>query len=331
MLDRHELLDENLNINPDLKPFLNEHNWRKCQDYVTISIIGPQWTGKSTLLNTLFKQKFFKVKKNNATGRTTIGADLFIIKDSKDNIFILIDSEGICWEARLKDWEGDKEKQSVFDTRLTSFILSSVDVLLINIMTNQVGQSGASWTNLVQDILEINNKFIKSKSNCKKTIIFVIRDFDERYDNKKEIKKKILEYLDQTKAEQFEENKKSLTCKTSKQLQKLKESYNIKFEFIENKRYEEEKFKNSWKSILLKIKNRSYNNKYRPAIRDLASYFKKNLKLIIRNYTHTAKQMEMFCLQMESDWRKELKMTKKKIKAYSDLDLLIQDKEDILK
>ena len=125
-----------------------------------MSIIGAQGTGKSTLINSMFGTSF-KEKERKGFGRTTIGTNLGIIKDSK-NTFILIDSEGVGCEARLKDCEGDKEEQSVFDTRLASFIFSVVDVLLVNIMSNQIGQIEASWSTLVRDIMEITDFFNKN-------------------------------------------------------------------------------------------------------------------------------------------------------------------------
>ena len=72
---------------------------------------------------------------------------------------MLIDSEGIGCEARLKDCKGDREEQSVFDTRLASFIFSVVDVLLVNIMVNQIGQIEASWSTLIRDIMDITDSF----------------------------------------------------------------------------------------------------------------------------------------------------------------------------
>ena len=143
MLETHQLLTKDLELNPELEAFLNEDRWKDCKNYLTLSIIGAQGTGKTTLINTIFGERF-KVKLTDHIGRTTVGANLSIIEYSKDNSFILIDSEGTNCEERLKDCNGSKEEQQVFEARLTSFILSIVDVLLINVMVNQVGQTAAN-------------------------------------------------------------------------------------------------------------------------------------------------------------------------------------------
>ena len=142
MIETIQLLDKDLNLNQDLQAFLNKYSWRNCTKYVIISIIGAQGTGKSTLINQIFGTEF-ETKKKKGSSRTTLGANLTIIEED-EYTFIVIDSEGICSKDRLKDCEGDKEKHHIFETQLTSFILSAVDVLLINIKVDQVGQVQAS-------------------------------------------------------------------------------------------------------------------------------------------------------------------------------------------
>ena len=93
MIDTHQLLDKDLNLNAELQAFLNKDNWSNCTDYVTMSIIGAQGTGKSTLINTIFGTEF-ATKKRNSVGRTTLGANISIIQES-ENTFVVIDSEGI--------------------------------------------------------------------------------------------------------------------------------------------------------------------------------------------------------------------------------------------
>jgi protein SEY1 len=187
-----------------LNEFLNQPRWSRYTSHLALAVIGPQGTGKSTLLNCLFGESF-KEKEKDSVGRTTVGADLRIFEKSDTACFLLIDSEGINCPQRLEDFEGDKEKQVVFDIRRNSFILSVVDVLIVNIMVNQIWHAEASCLKLVKDIADINRKFIRTDTR-KKTIIFVIRDFDSEEYDEEAIKQKFekeIKFNQEDKAEDY--------------------------------------------------------------------------------------------------------------------------------
>ena len=253
MIDTHQLLDKDLNLNTELQAFLNKDNWSNCTDYVTMSIIGAQGTGKSTLINTIFGTEF-ATKKRNSVGRTTLGANISIIQES-ENTFVVIDSEGIGWEERLRDCEGDKDEQQVFDTQLTAFILSAVDVLLINIKADQIGQAEAGWSALVRDIMEINKKFIPAANNRKKTILYVIRDFNEDEYDQDTLRNKIMNSIEEIEENKDAEDDVSKSIEETKSPTNANNMHNIKFEFIPHFSYCKEEFKNSSKSIKSIIQN----------------------------------------------------------------------------
>ena len=293
-----------------------------------MSIIGAQGTGKSTLINTIFGTEF-ATKKRNSVGRTTLGANISIIQES-ENTFVVIDSEGIGWEERLRDCEGDKDKQQVFDTQLTAFILSAVDVLLINIKADQIGQAEAGWFALVRYIMEINKKYIPAANNRKKTILYVIRDFNEDDHDQDTLRNKIMNSIEEIEENKDAEDDASESIEETKSPTNANNTHNIKFEFIPHFTYCKEEFKNSSKSIKSIIKSCINQSQTQTAIGDLTNYLSTNLETILKNYKCSAKQMKMYCLEMEKEFRDELNYVKEKINGYSNLNQLYREREVIL-
>jgi|688.fasta_scaffold691682_1 hypothetical protein len=71
--------------------------------------------------------------------------------------------------------------------RTTSlFALSIADVLIINMWTNDVGRNGASNYALLKDIFEVSLRLLKF--NTANKILFIIRDFAEKGNNREQIK-----------------------------------------------------------------------------------------------------------------------------------------------
>ena len=328
MIDTHQLLDKDLNLNAELQAFLNKDSWSNCTDYVTMSIIGAQGTGKSTLINTIFGTEF-ATKKRNSVGRTTLGANISIIEES-ENTFVVIDSEGIGWEERLKDCEGDKDKQHVFDTQLTAFILSAVDVLLINIKADQIGQAEAGWSALVRDIMEINKKFIRLPITERRLFYILLETSMKMSTTKIHWRIKLRIPLKNLKRNKDTEDHTSESIEEVESLQNANDTHNIKFEFIPHFTYCKEEFKNSSKSIKSIIQSSINQNQIQIAIGDLTNYLNTNLDTILKNYKYSAKQMIVFWLEMQKEFRDELNYVKEKINGYSNLNQLYQDREVIL-
>lgn len=82
-----------------------------------ISVIGAQSSGKSTLLNYLFRCQF-----STAPGRCTKGM-YFNICEFDDKIIWLIDTEGLLSLSA---------KHQFFDNRIATFVLSISNLIIIN-------------------------------------------------------------------------------------------------------------------------------------------------------------------------------------------------------
>ena len=86
-----------------------------------ISVLGPQSSGKSTLLNFLFGSKF-----STGTGRCTKGiyANCINIDHPEYEIVLVLDTEG------LQSAEKDDEE---FDRKITLFCLAVSHLVIINV------------------------------------------------------------------------------------------------------------------------------------------------------------------------------------------------------
>lgn len=326
-MESHPLLTTDLTIDSNLIEFLKNGNWSNSKDYVTLSIIGAQGTGKSTILNAIFGTSF-KAKNKSHNGRTTIGADIGILEESKDKYFILIDSEGIGCEARQEECKNQKIEHSIFDARLTSFILSTVDVLLININACQIGQATASWSTLVQKIIAINMEFIPLNDNRRKTILYVIRDFEDRLHDQETIKERILNsYHNEEELDQGTEYK---STEEIKFLDKVKERYDIKFEFIPHFIYCEASFKETWKKLKQIILDDFGVFQIERAIGDLEYDYQNNLTTILKNYKWSAQKMIQKCLEIEKFYNEEWENIENKIMNYSSLKQLYEERVQII-
>ena len=82
-----------------------------------ISVVGAQSSGKSTLLNYLFRCQF-----ETSAGRCTKGM-YFNICEMDDKVIWLIDTEGLL-SLNARD--------PLFDNKIATFVLSISDIVIIN-------------------------------------------------------------------------------------------------------------------------------------------------------------------------------------------------------
>ena len=151
-------------------------------NYNTIAIIGPQSSGKSTLLNNLFDTKFEVMNSAVRRGQTTKG--VWVAADEKSRILI-IDCEGTDSKSRSEEDRGKFEHSS------SLFALAMSDILIINMWTSDVGRYTASNYGVLKIVFEMNLKLFEQKT-AKKIIIF-LRDFDPTRNRKDKIEGLILE------------------------------------------------------------------------------------------------------------------------------------------
>ncbi|KAJ6568689.1 root hair defective 3 GTP-binding protein-domain-containing protein, partial [Mycena capillaripes] len=111
-------------------------------DYEMVAVIGPQSSGKSTLLNNVFGTDF-SVMNPELRGQTTEG--IWLSRDKVHNI-IIMDVEGSDGGSR-----GDAQN---FERKSALFALACSRLLIINIWENQVGLYNGANMGLLKIVFE---------------------------------------------------------------------------------------------------------------------------------------------------------------------------------
>ncbi|EXJ93840.1 protein sey1 [Capronia coronata CBS 617.96] len=169
-----QVIDENKEFNADLAKYLNYTGVSHAGfNYHLISVFGSQSTGKSTLLNALFKTDF-SVMAETERRQTTKGIWLAKNKSTStkmaDNILVM-DVEGTDGRERGEDQD--------FERKSSLFALATSEVLMVNIWEHQVGLYQGANMGLLKTVFEVNLQlFLKDrKSTSRSLLYFVIRDF----------------------------------------------------------------------------------------------------------------------------------------------------------
>lgn len=178
----------------------SDQNIQKLQNnYNSIAIIGCQSSGKSTLLNRLFKTDFQEMDSENGRNQTTQGLWLSVASDVST---IIIDCEGTDSKER-----GENRLQ--FENCSSLFCLALSDVLLMNMWTQDVGRYTASNYNVLKMVFEMNLKLFQQ--SCAKKIVVILRDYNAQICKKEKFEQLIMKdintlWADIKKPEQFKDS-----------------------------------------------------------------------------------------------------------------------------
>ncbi|CAK58664.1 unnamed protein product (macronuclear) [Paramecium tetraurelia] len=128
----------------------------KNNKILVIGILGPQSSGKSTILNKIFGCHFF-----SSVGKSTKGIYFQMIQVQKNSIFenqfdfiLILDTEGL---------QSPNQKDPLFDKRISLFIFAICDIILINVK----GEINSQFKNLVEiciySLAQIQNALSNTK------------------------------------------------------------------------------------------------------------------------------------------------------------------------
>ena len=180
---------------------------------LVVSIIGPQSSGKSTLLNYLFGCKFI-----TSAGRCTRGVYGSLLELNKpvnnSKFMLLLDTEGVIAAERTHI---STSSSIHFDRSLVLFCLSVSNIVIINlkgeldneihelmrICAHSLNHLKIHKTNMPKIIFVLNQNVDLSLTNRDISLRILINNLDKRFSDEKEHIKKISELIQLTKDDIF--------------------------------------------------------------------------------------------------------------------------------
>lgn len=133
--------------------------------YAVVSIMGPQSSGKSTLLNYLFHTNFREMDAYKGRSQTTKGIWLANCVGIEPCTLVM-DLEGTDGRERGED-------DTAFEKQSALFALAVSDIVLINMWCHDIGREQAANKPLLKTVFQVMMRLFSPR---KTTLMFVIRD-----------------------------------------------------------------------------------------------------------------------------------------------------------
>ncbi|GAB2269229.1 Cell wall protein rhd3 [Dionaea muscipula] len=162
-----QLIDGDGNFNVvGIDHFMKEVKLAECGlSYAVVSIMGPQSSGKSTLLNHLFGTNFREMDAFKGRSQTTKG--IWLARCVGIEPFTLVmDLEGTDGRERGED-------DTTFEKQSALFALAVSDIVLINMWCHDIGREQAANKPLLKTVFQVMMRLFSPR---KTTLMFVIRD-----------------------------------------------------------------------------------------------------------------------------------------------------------
>ncbi|XP_041028943.1 protein ROOT HAIR DEFECTIVE 3 homolog 2-like isoform X2 [Juglans microcarpa x Juglans regia] len=162
-----QLIDAKGQFNAEgLQNFMNKVKLTDCGlSYAVVSIMGPQSSGKSTLMNHLFHTNFREMDAYKGRSQTTKG--IWIAKCvGIEPLTVAMDLEGTDGRERGED-------DTTFEKQSALFALAISDIVLINMWCHDIGREQAANKPLLKIVFQVMMRLFSPR---KTTLLFVIRD-----------------------------------------------------------------------------------------------------------------------------------------------------------
>ncbi|XP_059641371.1 protein ROOT HAIR DEFECTIVE 3-like [Cornus florida] len=149
-----------------IETFMKEVKLAECGlSYAIVSIMGPQSSGKSTLLNNLFSTNFREMDAFKGRSQTTKG--IWMAKCAGiEPCTLVMDLEGTDGRERGED-------DTAFEKQSALFALAVSDIVLINMWCHDIGREQAANKPLLKTVFQVMMRLFSPR---KTTLMFVIRD-----------------------------------------------------------------------------------------------------------------------------------------------------------
>ncbi|XP_048331744.2 protein ROOT HAIR DEFECTIVE 3 [Ziziphus jujuba] len=149
-----------------IENFIKEIKLGECGlSYAVVSIMGPQSSGKSTLLNHLFGTSFREMDAFKGRSQTTKGIWLANCAGIEPCTLVM-DLEGTDGRERGED-------DTAFEKQSALFALAVSDIVLINMWCHDIGREQAANKPLLKTVFQVMMRLFSPR---KTTLMFVIRD-----------------------------------------------------------------------------------------------------------------------------------------------------------
>ncbi|KAE8646514.1 protein ROOT HAIR DEFECTIVE 3 homolog 1 [Cucumis sativus] len=162
-----QLIDGDGGFNADgIESFIKDVKLGECGlSYAVVSIMGPQSSGKSTLLNNLFGTNFREMDAFKGRSQTTKGIWLARCAGIEPCTLVM-DLEGTDGRERGED-------DTAFEKQSALFALAVSDIVLINMWCHDIGREQAANKPLLKTVFQVMMRLFSPR---KTTLMFVIRD-----------------------------------------------------------------------------------------------------------------------------------------------------------
>ncbi|GMN60304.1 hypothetical protein TIFTF001_029405 [Ficus carica] len=162
-----QLIDGNGDFNAaGLDDFMKKVKLVHCGlSYAVVAIMGPQSSGKSTLLNHLFHTNFREMDAYRGRSQTTKGIWIAHCVGIEP-CTITMDLEGTDGRERGED-------DTTFEKQSALFALTISDIVLINMWCHDIGREHAANKPLLKTVFQVMMHLFSPR---KTTLLFVIRD-----------------------------------------------------------------------------------------------------------------------------------------------------------
>ncbi|KAK8294127.1 hypothetical protein V6Z11_D06G234500 [Gossypium hirsutum] len=149
-----------------IEQLIKEVKLNECGlSYAVVSIMGPQSSGKSTLLNHLFHTNFREMDAFKGRSQTTKG--IWMAKcNGIEPCTVVMDLEGTDGRERGED-------DTAFEKQSALFALAVSDIVLINMWCHDIGREQAANKPLLKTVFQVMMRLFSPR---KTTLMFVIRD-----------------------------------------------------------------------------------------------------------------------------------------------------------
>lgn len=135
-------------------------------DYNMLAILGPQSSGKSTLLNGLFGTTFPTMQSQEGRYQCTKG--IWLGRSAHSNTLVM-DVEGTDGRER-------GEAEVAFEKKTSLFSLALAEVLIVNMWMQDVGRNNAANLPLLKTVFDINLQLFQKEKRSKTMLLFIVRD-----------------------------------------------------------------------------------------------------------------------------------------------------------